>query len=332
MSQFSISDDLVQSSIFPNKTEIITINPRFLKVLENAKKLASLSTPVLITGESGVGKEMLARFIHEMGGRSSEPFIGVNCASVPRDLMESEFFGYEAGSFTGANNSREGFFESADGGTLFLDEVGEMPLSLQVKLLRAIQEGEIRRLGACKTISVDTRIVSATNIDLEVAVEKKLFREDLFYRLGVFLIHIPPLRERKEDISILANHFIERFSLEQKRDKPVLDKDALQRLLNYNWPGNVRELENVIERALVFCESEIKVEHLHFNGVSPDDSDFLCIKTLAEISQIAQQNAESSAILQALNLSQGNRVKAAKILDVSYKTLLNKIKQYELSL
>ncbi len=322
---------VVQPKDYSSSSKIITVNKKFKEVLALAERVAPLSTPVLLIGESGSGKELLSRYIHEKGKTKQGPFVGVNCASVPKDLMESEFFGFEAGSFTGASTSREGFFESAHKGTLFLDEVGEMPLSLQVKLLRAIQEGEIRRLGGSAAIPLTVRIISATNRDLELDVEKKLFREDLFYRIGVFILKIPPLRERKEDIPLLAKHFCQSFAKEQKREVPELTEAAIKQLVKYTWHGNVRELENVIERALIFCDTVISPEHLQFTGSAGEESEALCSRTLAEISQIAQQNAESAAILQALTLTAGNRVKAAQILDVSYKTLLNKIKLYKLS-
>lgn len=310
--------------------EILTQNKQLCYILDLASKVASLNTPVLITGESGSGKDLLARFIHAQGRTENAPFIGVNCASVPKDLMESEFFGYEAGSFTGAHTSRVGLFESAHQGTLFLDEIGDMPVSLQVKLLRAIQEGEIRRLGSSKSIPLNVRIISATNRDLEEDVEKNIFREDLYYRIGVFVLQIPPLRDRKEDIPLLAKHFCEVLSRAQKRDVPRITNEALHSMAGYSWPGNVRELENVIERALVFSHDEITADSLQFTAsqVSPEMS-FLQ-RPLAEIAQIAQQNAETSAIIQALTLTGGNRVKAASLLEVSYKTLLNKIRLYEL--
>jgi transcriptional regulator with PAS, ATPase and Fis domain len=312
--------------------KILTQNKQFGYILDLASKVAALNTPVLITGESGSGKDLLARYIHTQGRSDNAPFIGVNCASVPKDLMESEFFGYEIGSFTGANTSRVGLFESAHNGTLFLDEIGDMPLSLQVKLLRAIQEGEIRRLGSSKSIPLNIRIISATNRDLEEDVEKNIFREDLYYRIGVFILQIPPLRDRKEDIPILAKHFCEIFSRAQKREVPCITNEALHSMARYSWPGNVRELENVIERALVFSDDEITSDDLQLttSHVS-SEMDFLQ-RPLAEIAQIAQQNAETSAIIQALTLTGGNKVKAASLLEVSYKTLLNKIRQYELQI
>jgi two-component system, NtrC family, response regulator AtoC len=309
---------------------IYTASKALKDLLLLADKVAPLQTPVLIIGESGSGKELLSRYIHAKGNTASGPFVGVNCGSVPRDLMESEFFGYEEGSFTGAGHSKEGLFESAHSGTLFLDEIGEMPSALQVKLLRAIQEGEIRRLGGTRSRAVSVRIISATNRDLEDEVEKKLFREDLFYRIGVFVLKIPPLRERKEDIPYLAKYFCETFCKAQKRAVPEISQEAMNLLLKHHWPGNVRELENVIERALIFSGSVIQLEHLEFTGSQETNNQILCMKSLAEISQIAQQNAETSAILQALSMTGGNRVKAARILDVSYKTLLNKIRQYKL--
>lgn len=322
-------EDSISSHDTARSQIILTTNAYFKEILTLARKVANLTTPVLIMGESGSGKELLARYIHEMSARNSASFVGVNCAAIPKDLMESEFFGFEAGAFTGANYSREGFFESANQGTLFLDEVAEMPMSLQVKLLRAIQEGEVRRLGALRSTEVDVRIISATNKSLEHEIDKKLFRDDLYYRIGVFVLEIPPLRDRKDDIPLLAKYFSEKFAKKQGRLTPVLSEDALRQLIAYSWPGNVRELENVIERALIFSEERIEPEHLQFmKGVD----DTCSVKSLAEISQIALQNAESAAILQALSMTGGNRVKAAGLLEVSYKTLLNKIRLYNINL
>jgi len=309
----------------------ITENPRMRAVLALAQKLAPLATSVLITGESGSGKELLARYIHEHGNLKSAPFVGVNCASIPKNLMESEFFGYESGSFTGALTARAGLFEEANKGTLFLDEIGEMPSSLQVKLLRAIQDREIRRLGSTKSTPVDVRIVSATNRDLEEEISKSNFREDLYFRIGVFTLEIPPLRERKDDIPLLVKHFAKIISQEQGLSVPSFNKEVMSALCSYDWPGNVREVENVIERALVLSEGEINVEHLSLGASGTYDVfDLAPAHTLAEIAQIAQQNAESAAILACLSENKGNKTKAAQSLGVSYKTLLTKIKQYKL--
>lgn len=310
---------------------LVTENPRMREVLALAQKLAPLATSVLITGESGSGKELLARYIHEHGNLKSAPFVGVNCASIPKNLMESEFFGYEAGSFTGAHTARAGLFEEANKGTLFLDEIGEMPPSLQVKLLRAIQDREIRRLGSAKSTPVDVRIISATNRNLEEEISKGNFREDLYFRIGVFTLEIPSLRERRDDIPLLVQHFSKIISEEQGIPLPSFNKEVMSALCSYDWPGNVREVENVIERALVLSEGEISVEHLALGASgSFDIFEGAPAHTLAEIGQIAQQNAESVAILACLSENNGNKTKAAQSLGVSYKTLLTKIKQYKL--
>lgn len=309
---------------------VITKNPKMKEILNIAKKLGPLPTSVLIHGESGSGKEVLAKYIHYTGSRKKAPFIGINCASIPKNLMESEFFGYEPGAFTGATNSKEGLFEAAHNGTLFLDEVAEMPMSLQVKLLRAIQEGETRRLGGTKSKSVNVRVISATNKNLEKQIESMQFREDLFYRLGVFVIEIPPLRERREDISPLADFFAARYKDTLGLKEVSISKEAKQVLFSYSWPGNVRELENIIERALIFSNGNIEAEHVQV--LDSQDQIGVGELHLAQIAEAAQRNAETAAILQALLMHQGNKTKAAKTLGVSYKTLLTKIKDYNLNI
>ncbi len=229
-------------------------------VLEVAAQVADSRATVLITGESGVGKEVVAKFIHESSPRNSKPFVAVSCAALPESLLESELFGYEKGAFTGANGSKLGRFELAHDGTLFLDEIGEIPLPIQVKLLRVLQEREFERLGSSKPTKVDVRLITATNRDLRQAVDLGEFRLDLLYRLQVVELNVPPLRERNEDVAALAGHFLERFARENSRDGLELTTEALERMRSYSWPGNVRELENTIERAVVLCpRSETKV-------------------------------------------------------------------------
>ena len=309
---------------------LLTKNPKMLEILNLAKKLGTLPTSVLLQGESGSGKEVLAKYIHQNGFNKNSPFVAVNCGSIPKNLMESEFFGYEPGAFTGASNSKEGLFEAAHNGTLFLDEVAEMPISLQVKLLRAIQEGETRRLGDTKAKSVNVRVISATNKNLEEQIKKLEFREDLFYRLGVFIIEIPPLRERREDISLLTEYFLEHFKENLGFKNTNISKEAMKMLFSYDWPGNVRELENILERSLIYSGGDIKEEHLQI--ISKQKQVRSGEINLLEISQAALRNAETAAILDALITNDGNKTKAAKMLGVSYKTLLTKIKEYNLNL
>jgi transcriptional regulator with PAS, ATPase and Fis domain len=236
---------------------IISKDPAMLRIFGLIEKLAKTDCPVLIMGESGTGKELIARAIHYNSPRRSQPFLPVNCGALPESLLESELFGHEKGAFTGALSSRKGLFEEANGGTLFLDEIGETSPFLQVKLLRALQDGEIRRIGAEKNIKVDVRIISATNKDLRAAVERKEFRDDLYYRLNVAQIYIPPLRERVDDIPFLVDYFLKRAS--NKLNKPIkgISKEVMEKLIRYSWPGNVRELENLIETAVIFATPPI---------------------------------------------------------------------------
>lgn len=230
--------------------EIIGKSPAIKQMLDLIARVCSSKTNVLITGESGTGKELVARLIHESGPLKDKPFIPINCGAIPENLIESELFGHRRGSFTGAVSEKEGLFEAANGGTLFLDEIGELPLSMQVKLLRVIQERVIRKVGGNDDIKVDARIIAATNRDLEAGVARGTFREDLFYRLNVLMIKTPPLRERAGDVKILAEKFAEKFAKKQKKELSQIDPLAMTALENYSWPGNVRELENVIERAV----------------------------------------------------------------------------------
>nr|1NY5_A Chain A, transcriptional regulator (NtrC family) [Aquifex aeolicus]1NY5_B Chain B, transcriptional regulator (NtrC family) [Aquifex aeolicus] len=236
--------------------EYVFESPKMKEILEKIKKISCAECPVLITGESGVGKEVVARLIHKLSDRSKEPFVALNVASIPRDIFEAELFGYEKGAFTGAVSSKEGFFELADGGTLFLDEIGELSLEAQAKLLRVIESGKFYRLGGRKEIEVNVRILAATNRNIKELVKEGKFREDLYYRLGVIEIEIPPLRERKEDIIPLANHFLKKFSRKYAKEVEGFTKSAQELLLSYPWYGNVRELKNVIERAVLFSEGK----------------------------------------------------------------------------
>src|SRR5215468_304429 len=242
---------------------IVGESPSMRQIFAVIEKVADTPSTVLITGESGTGKELVAKALHEHSSRASSPFIKINCAAIPKTLMESELFGYEKGAFTGAVGSKPGRFELADKGTLFLDEIGEIPVEMQVKLLRALQESEFERVGGLKTIKVDVRLITATNRDLEKEIRAGNFREDLDYRLNVVPLHIPPLRERREDIPLLTEHIVRKFNERLKKHVGGLEPEALERLVAYGWPGNIRELENVLERTLLFCDSpRIRVRDL----------------------------------------------------------------------
>jgi len=311
---------------------IIGKSRNIVDVAQIVQKVAATKTTVLILGESGTGKELFARAIHNLSSRKHYPFVPINCAAIPKALLESELFGHEKGSFTGADARKMGKFELADKGTIFLDEIGDMDLSIQAKLLRAIEEGEIERVGAITSITLDVRIVAASNKDLEKAVEEKKFREDLFYRLNVFPVRVPPLRERKEDIPLLVEYFINKYCNEMKTPLKSVSKEALDILMGYHWKGNVRELENTIERAVILCDADV-ITPDHFvlskevvsgpvTAFSPTEG------TLESVAKEALRTAETKRISSALHETRGNKSKAAEILQVSYKTLLTKIKEY----
>jgi two-component system response regulator AtoC len=301
-----------------------------IEVLELVERAAEYKATVLLTGESGTGKEVLARAIHAQSPRRGESFVAVNCGAIPETMLESELFGHAKGAFTGADRARRGLFVEADGGTLFLDEVGEMPLALQVKLLRVLQEEEVRPLGESKSRSVDVRVIAATARELESEVGAGRFREDLFYRLNVLRVEVPPLRDRREDIPLLVDHFLAVF-----RDtlaKPVrgISDDALQRLVAYRWPGNVRELENVIERAMILARGDqLSLRELPANVVHLEASDLDVAAGDLSLRK-ARRAAESEMIRRALRETQGNRTHAARLLGISHRALLYKIKEYEL--
>ena len=311
---------------------IIGKSEKITNVAQIVQKVAPTRTTVLLIGESGTGKELFARALHNLSNRKEYPFIPINCAAIPRDLLESELFGHEKGSFTSADTKKLGKFELGDRGTIFLDEIGDLDFVLQSKLLRAIETGEIERVGAVKAVHVDVRIVAASNKDLERAVEEKKFREDLFYRLNVFPIRIPPLRERKEDIPLLVEYFIKKYCLEIKTSLKGISKEALAMLMNCFWKGNIRELENAIERAVILCDGDtIAPEHFiidrQFGSVLSEKPGPL-EGTLGSISKEATRKAESQRIIDVLGETKGNKTRAAEILQVSYKTLLTKIKEY----
>lgn len=297
-------------------------SPAIKNVITAVEKVAPYRQPVLITGESGVGKEVIAHLLHQKSQRASKPFVAINCAAIPENLLESEVFGYARGAFTDATKPKRGLFEYADGGTCFLDEISEMSESLQSKLLRFLEDGEIRPVGDVKTIKVDVRIISATNKDLKALVDEGHFRHDLYYRLNVIPIHIPPLRERKEDIVAYIN-------VRLSKAKKEISKDALSMLLNYPWFGNFRELRNVIDRILIFSnENKIDIDDLpdymfirNNNDSEKVDSSILSLKKVIE-------DVEREYIKKALTLTNGNRLKAAKLLEISPRSIHYKIKEY----
>ena len=297
-------------------------------IYKTIDKIAESSATVLIIGETGTGKELVAREIHDRSRRSDGPFICVNCAALPDTLLESELFGYEKGAFTGAINSKPGRFELAAGGTIFLDEIGDMSLLMQAKLLRVMQDKTIIRLGGTKSIKVDLRIITATNKNLETACQKGSFRKDLYYRINVLTIKIPPLRDHKEDISEITSHFVDYFC---KRDDYPIKKmisQTMDVILTYDWPGNVRELENVIERAIVLSSGdEITPEDL---GLQEIKTDTIKHKSLKDSIRFTSAQMEKEAIIKTLKETKGNRTKAAKVLGISRRSLLNKIKLHKL--
>jgi two-component system response regulator PilR (NtrC family) len=291
-------------------------------LFEMVRAVAPTSSTVLITGESGTGKEMVARALHGLSGRAEGPFVSINCGALPDTLLESELFGYMKGAFTDARTNRKGLFEAADHGTLFLDEVGETSPPMQVKLLRALQERSVRRIGGTEEIEVDVRVIAATNVPLEELVQQKRFREDLFYRLQVIPVRTPPLRERREDIPLLANHFMERFAQQMGKRVTRIAEEALQLLQRYSWPGNVRELENVIERAVALESSDtILPERLPESIRSPSRSE-----PLPKIGDGFSVDAyllslESRLLAEALEQAHGDRTQAARLLGVSSRSL-----------
>ncbi|MEQ1857831.1 MAG: sigma-54 dependent transcriptional regulator [Longimicrobiales bacterium] len=310
--------------------ELVVGSPAMRRAIEIVMKVAPHDSPVLITGASGTGKELIARMLHRESSRSQNAFVPVNCGGVPEQLLESEFFGFVKGAFTGADRDKQGLFEAADGGTLFLDEVGELPGSLQVKLLRALQEGEVRRIGATETQRVDVRVISATNIDLEDAVDKGTFRKDLYYRLAVVPVHLPQLRARLEEIPQLAAHLVERHSSRLRVKVDGIDPQAMEALLAYPWPGNIRELENVIERALVLNDDAMislddlpeAVRRPAPEGAGlPGDGDDLSVKRHGA-------RLERHLIQLALDRTGGNRTAAADLLELSPRALRYKIQEY----
>ncbi|WP_428261274.1 sigma-54-dependent transcriptional regulator [Haliangium sp.] len=323
-------------------------SPEMQSIFQIIDTVADTPSTVLITGESGTGKELVAKALHESSSRRDKPFIKINCAAIPKDLMESEMFGYEKGAFTGAASSKPGRFELADGGTLFLDEIGEIPVEMQVKLLRAIQESEFERVGGIATIKVDVRLITATNRDLEKEIQAGNFRDDLYYRLNVVPLRIPPLRERRQDIPLLVEHIIAKFRERLNKDISGISDEALRRLESQTWPGNIRELENVLERTILFCStdrielSDLPDEHSPASAIrrAPSDrgSDPGAVVTeplggdtsLKEIVRAKTSQVERELISQALDETGGNVTQAAKLLKISRKSLQMKMKDFGL--
>ncbi|NUP12114.1 MAG: sigma-54-dependent Fis family transcriptional regulator [Polyangiaceae bacterium] len=313
--------------------ELLAKSSEMQAVFKTVAKIADFKTTALITGESGVGKELVARALHHRSSRKKAPFVPVNCGAIPEQLLESELFGYRRGAFTDAVADRAGLFEQAHGGTLLLDEIGELPLPLQVKLLRVLQEETIRRLGDNKDIKVDVRILAATHRDLAAETAAGRFREDLFYRINVLTIRIPPLRERREDIPILIDHFIARNNARLQTQIRGVSPEARKLLMEYSWPGNVRELENTIERALVLCEGElVTVDDLPDRIREAHDPVQMQLAS-GELSIKKTTHAiEAILIRRALEKTKGNRTKAAELLEISHRALLYKIKDYAIDL
>jgi len=297
------------------------------QVYEQVTQVARANTTVLLRGESGTGKELIAHAIHYNSLRANKPFIKVSCAALPETLIESELFGYEKGAFTGAQGRKKGRFELAEGGTLFLDEIGDLNLSTQIKLLRVLQEREFERLGGTETIKANVRLIVATNKELEKAIVTGEFREDLYYRLNVFTIFMPPLRERKSDVLLLADHFLEKYAREHGKRIKRISTPAIDMLTSYHWPGNVRELENIMERAVLICETHV----IHGHHLPPTLQTAEGSKTVTRLSlAVAVEAYERDLIQDALKTTRGNRAKAAKLLDTTERIIGYKVKKFGL--
>jgi DNA-binding NtrC family response regulator len=313
--------------------ELVGHSAAMLEVYRLIEQVAPTGAPVLIVGESGTGKELAARTIHAMSPRASSRLVAINCAAIPETLLESEIFGHEKGAFTGATSSRAGCFELAHEGTLLLDEIGEMPIDLQTKLLRVLEDGIVRRVGGSTEFGVNVRVLAATNLPVEDLVVSGKLREDLYYRLNVFTLHLPPLRERREDIPLLAQHFLGRFVAESGKSVAGFSDEAMSRLVAHDWPGNGRELRNVVERAVILCradEGEIQPHHLprgvrgHRRPDGPVPSEGVTIPVGTSI-----DDAERRLILETLASCRGNRTRTARILGITAKTLYTKLRRYE---
>ncbi|MEP9410868.1 MAG: sigma-54-dependent Fis family transcriptional regulator [Candidatus Brocadia sp.] len=306
-------------------SELVGSTPQMQQIFHMIEDVAPSTASILILGETGTGKELIANAIHCRSDRANMPFVALHCAALSEGVLESELFGHEKGAFTGAVQSRKGRFEMADGGTLFLDEVGEMSLKVQVKLLRVLEKGEFERVGGEKTLKVNVRLIAATNRDLEKEVSEGRFREDLLYRLNVITIHLPPLRERRDDIPILSNFFVIKYTRKYKKEIEGFTPEAMDALCAYHWPGNVRELENVVERAIVLCKKNmISVDHLPKN-IIPNKEDISTIKIPLGTSL---KEAEKEIIQKTLQMTQGSKREAAKILGISSRKIEYKVKEW----
>ena len=316
--------------------EIVTQDQRFIRVLTQAKRAAQTSATMMIQGESGTGKELVARAIHKYSKRSTGPFVAVNCGAIPANLIESELFGFEAGAFTGATRQKKGKFELANGGTLFLDEIGDLPLELQVKLLRAIQEREIERVGGTQPISIDVRIVTATHCQLEEMVDEGAFREDLFYRLNVVPVELPALRERTMDFPVLVEHFTRKTSKSLDVEQPIMTDEAMTYLQAYDWPGNIRELENVIERILIFVDDGyIDVNDLPRNiskhyTLQKSSQPTTGLVNLSAFNDVASFDSYEREIIELALKKHGSFNAAGKVLGLTHKTVAAKARKYGL--
>lgn len=317
---------LLKQQLKPPSLENIIGKSQSMQTLFSViSKTAESNASVLITGESGTGKELVAKAIHSLSPRKDNHFVAVNCAAIPEGLLESELFGYMKGAFTGAASSKQGLFELANDGTLFLDEIGEMPMSLQAKLLRVIEGDTFRRVGGVSDLNVDVRIISATNKDLQEMIEQKLFREDLYFRLNVLSVKIPPLRERRDDISLLVEHFLKKFAGDRKR----FSQEAIELLRNYRWKGNVRELENIIERTVLLCDSEIiDAEHLPDEISSARKAEKVTLPSGGMDIDKLMEETEKAYILKALEKTNGVKTEAAKLLNLTFRSFRHKLKKY----
>jgi two-component system, NtrC family, response regulator AtoC len=320
---------LKQQLAYVEQGNILTSNPQMLRIIDISRHVASTDVPVLILGESGVGKEVVASFIHEQSNRSDGPFVKVNCAALPHELLESELFGYERGAFTGAIRDKIGKFEQADKGTLLLDEIGEMSPHLQAKLLHVLQDAEFSRLGGKKPVKVNVRVLAATNKKLKEAVLKGEFRNDLYFRLNVIKLEVPPLRDRREDIPLLCAHFLEKYRERYQSSVQQFPKDLMESLLRYDWPGNVRQLENIVKRYLILPDADVASE-LKVTGTEEVVPIHQGNVSLKEVAGHAAEVAEKEVVLRVLEETGWNRKESARRLRISYKALRNKLKKWQL--
>ncbi len=326
-----LKEEIEKLKLLEEDNPIVTQNQQMKDLINYAKKIAKTDMTVLITGESGVGKEVFARLIHRFSPRKDKPFIAINCANISEDIMEAEFFGYKKGAFTGAVTDKKGLVEKADGGTLFLDEIGELPLHIQSKFLRFLQEKEIRRVGDDRPIKVDVRIIAATNRDLKQLIKEGKFREDLYYRLETIKIHIPPLRERKDDIPLLANYFISKFNKKYRRNIKGLTKDALEALLNFNWEGNVRQLENVINAACIAADEDEYIDVVHLRSEIKDKES---VEFELDYNRAKKRYIDSfmrTYLTVLLSFTDGNISKAAKLANIERQSLQKLLKKHNIS-